>query len=193
MRWLLALPLTLTLACGDGDTDATGSSTALPGSSTGDPTGPSTDADSLQKMAADHPIVLIAEELSPATVDALGGDFDIRVIDVPSTPDAIPWRWRGAAPMSAWCDALELGIDLLADTPASETWQLVQARGRAEGHERNDADGWENDAPAHDPAAVGGCVLRHLRGQQVACGSEFTASGLSFSAAFTSTTSPEPS
>ena len=32
------------------------------------------------------PIVLIAEELSPATVDALGGDFDIRVIDGTDRP-----------------------------------------------------------------------------------------------------------
>ena len=41
---------------------------------------------------------------------------------------AVLARLQGTAPMSAWCDALELGIDLLADTSPSDTWQLVQAR-----------------------------------------------------------------
>jgi exodeoxyribonuclease V gamma subunit len=35
---------------------------------------------------------------------------------------------QGAGPMSAWLDALERGVDLLADAPPSEAWQLVQAR-----------------------------------------------------------------
>jgi len=34
------------------------------------------------------PVVLIAEELSPATVDALGPDFDVRSVDGTDRPPA---------------------------------------------------------------------------------------------------------
>ena len=37
-----------------------------------------------------QPVVLIAEELSPATIDALGPDFDIRTVDdIPDDPAAL--------------------------------------------------------------------------------------------------------
>ena len=65
-----------------------------------------------------QPVVLIAEELSPATIDALGPDFDVRNVDGTDRPalltaiadaDAIlirsatkmPWakdRWASCSP-----------------------------------------------------------------------------------------------
>ena len=45
------------------------------------------------------PIVLIAEELSPATVDALGPDFDVGTVTAPTAPRCWP-RWPTPAPSS---------------------------------------------------------------------------------------------
>jgi exodeoxyribonuclease V gamma subunit len=62
-------------------------------------------------------------------VDSTDIDVAGRLAELVDRLTAVLARLQGAAPMSAWCDALELGLDLLADTPTSETWQLVQARG----------------------------------------------------------------
>ena len=45
------------------------------------------------------PVVLIAEELSPATIDALGPDFEIRHLDGADRGRAAAWR----SPTSTRC------------------------------------------------------------------------------------------